>query len=273
MTKPRILGGARLKIAGGPIDPRGTEIFIERYLNGYNLPLLRDYREALTTQRFKEAEDQCRRTLDCMVSVWIRTRDAVGHETTGDAVLARVLSDLMAAQKDLLHAFFARNPVRLSFHSRGGVVADDYQPVLNSGQHLVFAAEYAIYWFLKLSDSPTCFRLARCAWCTEYFVYRRTQNKPIKFGTYCDNCKGKGRAHQTHERRKGPKKELIEWAAEAYDSCPPSRLNSSGMKVWILNKINLRLMKHRKDPKHTKWVTQNLVKIQAESERRANTKR
>ena len=135
------------------------------------------------------------------------------------------------------------------------------------------ARDIAIYCFVALLDSPTRERFSRCDGCHTYFVRKRMprKNLPVKRGTYCANCKrkGKDKARRTVDSRESRAKRMIEWAADARAQWKPDRRHGE-LAMWIARKVNDRLPAGWKpiDQEKTNWFTRHREEIEAEFERR-----
>jgi hypothetical protein len=140
-------------------------------------------------------------------------------------------------------------------------------------KHLVSEArDGAIYRFQQLLDSPGRDLLSRCDGCKAYFVRARApkKNMPIKHGTFCKGCKGRGSAKRTSATRDERKQKMVELAADWWPNWPQKK-RSGKRSEWVAEMVN-------KKPVIPgvfitgKWVTQNQRAIEMEVERRENAK-
>jgi hypothetical protein len=137
-----------------------------------------------------------------------------------------------------------------------------------------FAFDAAIAMFLQLLDSSERTRMFRCDGCRAYFFRARAPKKdtPIYHGSYCANCKGKGkdRARRTMESRTQRTQEKIGWAADAWAQWKPQR-RFGERSDWIVKKVNARLPTDQ-NPIKVNWLTRHRAEIEAELERRKHAK-
>ena len=131
-----------------------------------------------------------------------------------------------------------------------------------------FAFDAATALYLQLLDSPARMRLSRCDACGVYFMRNRAPKKdtPIYHGSWCENCKGKGAAKRVDESRKGRLREMIGWAADAWESWKKDRRHGV-REEWVVRKVNERM-----PPGRTRiaknWVTRHGTEIEAVLKRR-----
>jgi hypothetical protein len=85
----------------------------------------------------------------------------------------------------------------------------------------------------------------------------------IKNGTYCERCKGKGRAISTSRTRDRKRQLLLELAAEFLPQYSDKK-RDCGQSEWIADQMNRRLRPEDRITK--KWVTQNRKKIEETAE-------
>jgi hypothetical protein len=180
-------------------------------------------------------------------------RDICWHSSAYPEPLFRTLS-----------AFWKRNPPRIAVGMNGRLsVALDPSVSLNPKKLILEARARAIYYFQQLLESPHRELLARCAGCGTYFVRARApkKNTPIKHGTFCKACKGKGSVRRTLTRRDAMRDQIIELAAECLPKWKPQGKHPQAkqygeMPKWVAAKVNGNLPA-TVAPITGKWVTQN----------------
>jgi hypothetical protein len=145
-----------------------------------------------------------------------------------------------------LSAFWKRNPPRVAVGINGRLsVALDPRVSLNPKKLILEARKRAIFYFQQLLESPHRDLLVRCAGCRTYFVRARApkKNTPIRHGTFCKACKGKGSVRRTLTRRDALRNQIIELAAEWLPKWKPQgehpRAKQYGdLPKWVASKVN-----------------------------------
>jgi hypothetical protein len=128
-----------------------------------------------------------------------------------------------------------------------------------------FGERMAMFWFMKLLDSPYSLNLTRCDDCNGYFAYERVRKRQVKNGVSCPDCKGKAsnrRNISTRERRTG---EMVGLAADVWKKWKQD--NRHGKRSdWVA--IQVRESTKQKIVFTGNWVTRHQTEIEAEVERR-----
>ena len=116
--------------------------------------------------------------------------------------------------------------------------------------------------FMLLMDSPDRERVSRCDVCRKIFEHRRMPKRGmvIKHGSFCEACKGKGRAQGTVRSRERRKNELVALAATFWEQCPQAKLQERS--DWVAKKMTSKLPEGEA-PITKNWVTHNRVDIEA----------
>ncbi len=221
-----------------------------------------------------QAYEECRAILKRLVDAWIDTGKSGPQRT--DTPCGRHLGPC----NHIVRAWFERYKPRASMDGKGKLILRHNPPILlpdSLGKPVVMgqerlnshARDYGTYWFVKLLDSHSPHRLARCANCEKYFAYRRTPQGTIKNGTYCPACKKIHRdsVPRTEASRARRKDLRVGLAAEFWPRWKPDGRYGK-QSEWVAKQMNARLEKYKPlrenlgfrlgDPLVTpKWVTQN----------------
>jgi hypothetical protein len=178
---------------------------------------------------------------------------------------------LQRSSFQLPETYVRRNPPALSMDAEG-----PYLILVPWKEGKSFAASVidgALAIFVQFLDSPECRRLFRCDGCGTYFMRVREPKKdtPIKRGSWCAKCKGKGGSRRTDESRKNRKDERVQLAAEVWEQWKRDRRHGERAE-WVARKINERLPSGRNHIAKN-WVTRHTKEIEAEVERRNHATR
>jgi hypothetical protein len=164
-------------------------------------------------------------------------------------------------QLDILNRWKDRHPPRLSFSAQGQVSIVYEEPrygteggLFGQPKGTTVPHDMAVYWFIRLLDSPGSRCLARCAnpACKRFFLYRKPQGR-LKKGTFCSNCKATYFSELAKSRRAREKTKLLEIASQVWNRC-------NGKADAVVTKMNEKLK--REKPITRKWVTQNTAAIE-----------
>jgi hypothetical protein len=151
--------------------------------------------------------------------------------------------------------FVRRNPPVLSMDANGPYLI--MVPWKEGKNFVESVMDGAFAMFVQFLDSPECRRLFRCDGCGRYFIRDREPKKdmPIKRGSWCAKCKGKGGAKRTANSREIRKSALVELAAEAWIRWKPG--NRLGERPdWIVKQVNAK-MPVGQNPIKINWVTRH----------------
>ena len=136
------------------------------------------------------------------------------------------------------------------------------------GPQIVHGEKLAMYFFMKLLDSPYSRHLARCDNCKSYFAYERAPKRTIKHGVFCLECKVSGSVRRTKESRDRKKDKMLEVAAAVWGKWRNSR-NHPDQREWIAKQVN----KECGTAVHREWVSRNLSNIREKAEELQNATR
>ncbi len=138
----------------------------------------------------------------------------------------------------------------------------------------VFGRRMAMYWFIKLLDSPYSRNLARCDSCSIYFAYERAPKRTIKNGIFCSECKGSGSVKRTQSTRDRRNQRRVEIAASFWEQWKPDSRQGK-QSTWVAGKVNARLMQLQELQIVItgRWVTQHQQEIELEVGRRNHATR
>jgi hypothetical protein len=169
---------------------------------------------------------------------------------------------------EVLNEWKDRHPPRLRFSDAGKVSISYEEPqygpeggLFGQPRGTTKPTDIAIYWFVRLLDSPGAHRLSQCAnsECKRLFIYKRAPKGTLKNGTFCPQCKGAHSSIRTESRRAREKKKLVDIAAGLWDDWTPSSRMGRDKNEWIKNKMNARLSATMHITR--KWVVQNTAAI------------
>jgi hypothetical protein len=119
-----------------------------------------------------------------------------------------------------------------------------------------YGLRMAMYWFMKLLDSPYSRHLARCDECKTYFAYERAPKRTIKNGVFCPNCPGSGSVKRTKNLRARQHAAMIDAAATVWGEWRFSR-NHPDQREWVVKQVN----RECGTGKQRQWVSRNLKAI------------
>ncbi len=170
-----------------------------------------------------------------------------------------------------LFSWLARNPPMPIVESTGEAAyhypIPDYLK-LKTDPRLV-GHDLAIWWFIRLTDSPHRYRLARCfnQECAKYFVYSRNPRSSIKNGVFCVACAAVASMCRTRKSRDAKESAMLEAAADAWQRWKPTRTHPD-QRAWVAKQINGTCGSDIKP----KWVSQHLGKILEKVEAKRHAK-
>ena len=271
-TAGKVLGRF-IRVFGGPDPDDRLETWVAHHLNrdsspgGFGMFWGPDgaWKKTLGKQRYRETEETAEQRLRNLVDQWIETgKSADGvADTPQDRDVTKVLPGYKQTLQQVLDEWLSRYPMRVITGKKGELWALDSQPPFSAENHIVFAHEMAIYWFLHLLNSATPQRLARCSnrECGRYFTYPRTPKGTIQRGTFCKarSCQGAGSTLRKISSRDERTRELVELAASFWNSWQPTNRMGHNKAEWIAKKINSA---QKKKTITRKWVAQNTAAIE-----------
>ena len=208
--------------------------------------------------------------LRVLMEVWMYSGKDPNHPDS-DTPSMRNLTTVHPSSPQTLLTFLNqwkdRHPPKLHFSDAGEVsfVYDEPEYRLEGGlfgapKGKTVPSDIAVYWFIRLLDSPGARSLSRCAGCGMYFAYLRTPKDTLKNGTFCNRCKANRSSVQTTAKRKSHKNKLVQSAAKFWlDQKPTSKTKH---KDFVAKKINHDLSLKPDHRVTGKWVVQNTAAIE-----------
>jgi hypothetical protein len=170
---------------------------------------------------------------------------------------------------DTLNQWKDRHPPRLSFSNDGkvSIVYEEPQYHVEGGLYgapkgTTIPKDIAIFWFVRMLDSPGAHSIARCAnpECSLiYFLYLRTPKGTLRNGTFCRRCAANRSAIQTKIKQDDIKELRVRLALRFWNNWTPNRRGRDKAE-WIKTKMNAELAPNRQVTR--KWVVQNTEYIE-----------
>ncbi len=217
------------------------------------------------------------RTLRGLVDHWIATGRENDAENPWQRNVTASTPDYPQPIIKTLADYRDRNPPRVGIQGDGRfLVFPDLMrsegwptPEPNLEATLQRARDFAVSEFLRLLESSGRERLFRCDNCGAYFVRLRTPKKdlPIKKGTFCENCAGRGGARRMGETRAARQEAKLKAAAEAWLRWNYSHRHPD-QREWVAREVSKRCGVEIQ----RNWVSRNLVEILKRAEALKNAK-
>jgi hypothetical protein len=219
-------------------------------------------------------------TLHSLVDRWIDS----GRRGDDDRPWARSVQHgaTESIQMTLL-GFWKRHPPSVSFMGETQVILTQSQARESDWIHLAEqpenyvlerARDYAIGLFAPLVDSPSRYRISKCAECYAYFMKKRMPKKgiAIRGGSYCEReqCKRAANIRRVNGGRGKRLVTMIQWAADAVSEWKPERRFGSKAD-WVVGQVRKKQPRWEK-PIEVNWYTLHVKEIEAVVGRRSHAK-
>jgi hypothetical protein len=140
---------------------------------------------------------------------------------------------------------------------------------------LELARDYAISFFVPLIDSPSRYRIFKCAKCRSYFFKERMPKKGtvINGGSYCEReqCKSAASIKRVYAGRAGRVDRMVGWAADAVSTWKPERRFGS-IADWVVKHVREK-QPFGERTIQINWYTLHKKEIEAEVKRRSHAAR
>ena len=260
-------------------DKEGFKLVIGHFAG---IPALSPSAKAAAPKELREkAIREFQSTLRSLVDRWIES----GMQGDGDQPWARsVRYGAPESIEIALFCFWERHPPRVSFIGETQAIFTQSQIRHSGWVHLADrpesdsleqARDYAIGFFAPLIDSPSRYRIFKCAECHAYFVKERMPKKGIviKGGNYCERekCKRASTIRRVYDGRDKRLSNMVRWAADAALTWKPDK-RFGPMANWIVKQVRKR-QPAGEEPIEVNWYSHNKQKIEAEVERRKHATR
>jgi hypothetical protein len=230
-------------------------------------------------------ELQAKVFLYCFVTIWLDSGKDPQNPDINNPQKRHLLSthpETGESFLSMLNSWKDRHPPSLKFSDDGKVSVVYEEPILSSppssgslnysglfgsGKKPTSPRDIALYWLVRLLDSPGAHCLARCAnpSCEKFFLYKKPQGQ-LKKGTYCNSCKTSYFSEMAKSRRAAEKAKLVGAAAAVWRDKHDVSIKHSD---WVAARINQQLglkIDHKTGTDHRKtgkWVKQNAGAIEA----------